>query len=683
MDYSNKHLLISLSSNHLIVSNKHMKKIVLHSITLTNWRGEKHRTTEFNADAPTYIQGGNGLGKSRHFDAFCWLLFGKDSRDRKDFELRTYDAQHNPLRHCECSVEAVISVDGERHTLKREYQEQWVKPKGQVEEVFKGNITVCTWDDVPVKVSDFQKRITSTIIDETVFKMITNPRYFAGNMKWQLQRETLLQMAGTKSDEEIASDNADFKTLLDTLDGKSLSDFRKQLALERKRLNDEKDDIEPRIDQTQKMMPEAEDWDTLAMEQDTLRKQIDDISLQLENSGKRTEAEQKQISGLQLQIYTLQGKQDAARQAYGKKLQDDADAKNEARRAIEKKCKETASAKSETSIDIRHAEDRITYLKEQIQQLGSQLDDLRKQWYEINSQKYDGSDICPHCGQRLPESMIASAMEDFEAHKRKLIGINNERGKSLSSQRKSYEEELTAKQDELKGLQARNKTLDNTMQSLYDELARHPLAKAGTYQAKDIPGWEDWQKQINDLNEQIAALSTPKTDTAAEASLRANREQLQTQYHDLQQRLIKRKQIEDGNAEIDKLNERGKELAQQIAAIEKREYIAAQFSKKKIEDCEKRINSMFHIVRFQLFDYTQDGNEFETCIPLVNGVPYAVANTASQLNAGLDIINTLCRFNNVSAPIFCDGAESVNNYISTQSQMIFLQVTTDKQLVIK
>lgn len=660
-----------------------MKKITLHSITLTNWRGEKHRTTEFHTDAPTYILGGNGLGKSRHFDAFCWLLFGKDSRDRKDFELRTYDDRHHPLRHCECSVEAVISVDGERHTLKREYQEQWVKPKGQVDEVFKGNITVCTWDGVPLKVSDFQKRITSTIIDETVFKMITNPRYFAEKMKWQLQRETLLQISGTKSDAEIASGNADFRALLDTLDGKSLSDFRKQLALEKKRLKEEKDDILPRIDQTQKMMPQAEDWDALSQQQDALRKQINDITLQLEDSGKRTEAEQKQISELQLQIYDLQRKQDEARQAYGKQLQDDADAKNEARRAIEKQCKATAAAKSENSIDIRHAEDRIIYLKEQIKQLGLQLDDLRKEWYEINSQRYDGSDICPHCGQRLPQSMIASAKDDFEAHKRKLIDTNNSRGKSLSSQRKSYEEELAAKHDELKSLQAKSKALDTTMQSLYDELSRHPQAKTHAYQTSDIPGWDDCQKQINDLNGQIRALSAPKTDTEAEASLRAEREQLQAQYHDLRQRLIKKSQIAEANAEIERLNHRGKLLASQIAAIEKREYIAAQFSKKKIEDCEKRINSMFQIVRFQLFDYTQDGNEFSTCIPLVGGVPYAVANTASQLNAGLDIINTLCRFNNVSAPIFCDGAESVNSYIPTLSQMIFLQVTSDPQLVIR
>ena len=112
-------------------------------------------------------------------------------------------------------------------------------------------------------------------------------------------------------------------------------------------------------------------------------------------------------------------------------------------------------------------------------------------------------------------------------------------------------------------------------------------------------------------------------------------------------------------------------------------YSRADERYKKIQSCEQRINSMFTNVRFQLFDYTQEGNEFEVCIPLVDGTPYAVVNTAKQVNAGLDIINTLCQFNNLTVPIFCDGAESVNRYIRTRSQMIFLQVTTDKKLVIK
>lgn len=659
-----------------------MKKIVIHSITLVNWRGEKKRTTLFHEDAPTYVMGGNGLGKTRHFDAFCWLLFGKDSHERKDYELRTYDANHQPLHHCECSVEAVISVDGDKHTIKREYKEQWIKPRGQVEEVFKGNITECTWDGVPVKVSDFQKRISANIIDETVFKMITNPLYFTEKMKWQLQRETLLQMAGAKTDEEIAADNADFHALLDHLNGKSLSDFRKELAAEKKRLKAEKDDIEPRIDQTQKMMPEAEDFDALKIEQDELQQELSNVQKQLDNSTNRDKAQADKAREIVAQIAAIKAKRADMYYQYKQQLEDDAEKKNEQRKNIEKQCRNTASESSNASIDIRHAEEREAYLTEAISQLSLQLDDLRKEWYEINQQEYDGSDICPHCGQRMPQDKIASALEHFYEQKAKLIGMNNDRGRALAQQRKAYEEELAEKKEELVTLKKKKKSCEERMQSLYAELEKHPSVKVGQVNEDDIPGYAELTNKVDEL-EAEAEKAVVQDDNQAKEALARQRENIQRHIYDIQARLAKKAQIDKGYEEIASLQERGKVLAQLIADIEKREYTAAQFSKKRIEDCETRINAMFHLVRFQLFDYTQDGNEYETCLPLVGGVTYAVANTAAQINAGLDIINTLCKFNNVSAPIFCDGAESVNEYIPTNSQMIFLQVTNDKQLVIK
>jgi len=282
-----------------------MKTIKIISITLRNWRGEKERTTTFNADTPTYICGDNGLGKSRHFDAFCWLLFGKDSKDRADFELRSYDERHEPLHKCECSVEATICVDGETLTLKREWAEEWVKPRGQVEEVFKGNEAVFTWNGVPVNKTEFNKRVNETIISDTLFKMITNPRYFSEQMKWQLQREVLLQMAGTATDEEIAAGNEAWKKLLDCLNGKSLSDFRKEIAAEKKRLKSEAEEIQPRIDQTQKMIPAPEDWSTLAAQRDEAKRQIEEANKQLQDRETHDVAQKDERTKLQTEIYDL------------------------------------------------------------------------------------------------------------------------------------------------------------------------------------------------------------------------------------------------------------------------------------------------------------------------------------------------------------------------------------------
>lgn len=155
----------------------------------------------------------------------------------------------------------------------------------------------------------------------------------------------------------------------------------------------------------------------------------------------------------------------------------------------------------------------------------------------------------------------------------------------------------------------------------------------------------------------------------------------------IKSRLADRERIEQFKEQISELERTGRGLAQQIADAEHEEYTVRQFTKAKIEECEKRINGLFSMVTFQLFDYTIEDsrkeNPIEACIPLVDGVPFSVANTAGQVNAGLDIINALTRFYGVSAPIFIDNRESVNEIISTQSQVINLVVTDDKELTIK
>ena len=667
-----------------------MKQIILHSLTLTNFRGEKQRTTTFNPNSPTYICGDNGLGKTRHFDAFCWLLFGKDSHDRKDFELRTYDANHEPLHHCECSVAAEISVDGEIINLKRKYKEDWVKPRGQAEEVLKGNVTECTWNDVPVKVSEYSKRIRENIIDETVFKMITNPRYFCEKMKWQLQREQLLQMAGTKTDAEIAADNKDFQTLLDRLNGKSLSDFRKEIAAAKKPLQAEKDGIEPRIDQVQKMRPENEDWDALAKEETSLTTQIADIDSQLQSDDKRDEETLKRISQFRRQVDDLEAKKDDIIKREQKKVDDEADKSNNERDQLQKQRSALYEKHNEIQGDIDSNKQRQAYLNEQISGIDKQLADLRNEWFSISKSVYTGSEICPVCGQRLPQDMIDKAKLAFEDDKKKKLIDNNNNGKKLSAQKKPFVDELAKKVGDLKTLESNLKANDKATVDIFDQINKHKLVQKTPVNPQDFDDWKETDKEQKDVEKKIKLLQTSleKSGDKEErekqvAKLKADKETLQQKLEDVKAHLANKKRIEDDLAEIESLTNRGKELAEQIAQLEKKEFIADQFSKKKVKDCEQRVNGLFHYVRFQLFDTTQESNEFECCTPLLNGIPYGVVNTASKLNMGLDIINTLCRFNNVTAPIFIDSAESINHPIPTQSQLIFLRVTSDKQLIIK
>lgn len=95
------------------------------------------------------------------------------------------------------------------------------------------------------------------------------------------------------------------------------------------------------------------------------------------------------------------------------------------------------------------------------------------------------------------------------------------------------------------------------------------------------------------------------------------------------------------------------------ANVKKTQFVIENFNKLKIDTLEQKINSKFKFVNFKMFETQINGGEVECCDCLIYGVPFSDANTASKINAGLDIINTLCEFYQVTAPIFIDNRESI------------------------
>jgi len=136
---------------------------------------------------------------------------------------------------------------------------------------------------------------------------------------------------------------------------------------------------------------------------------------------------------------------------------------------------------------------------------------------------------------------------------------------------------------------------------------------------------------------------------------------------------------------VKELSEQEKELSQQIADLEKQDFLCENFIKAKVGMLEEKINSLFKFVNFKLFETQINGGIIETCVALVDGVPFSDANNAAKYNAGLDIINTLSTYYNVSAPIFIDNRESINEIINvgTDPQIINLIVSKDKELRIE
>ena len=191
-----------------------MKKVILKQISFLNFKGFKDFKITFNDDA-TSVFGKNGTGKTTIFDGFTWLLFGKDSQDRKQFNLKTLDENGKVIPKLPHEVSATIENNGETIELCRRLKEKWIKRRGQVDEEFIGNEEERLYNNVPLSVKEWNEKI-SDICPEDIFKLITNPKHFV-SQKTDVQRKMLFKMAGEISDIEIAKGNKDFTSLLKSL----------------------------------------------------------------------------------------------------------------------------------------------------------------------------------------------------------------------------------------------------------------------------------------------------------------------------------------------------------------------------------------------------------------------------------------------------------------------------------
>nr|DAR85725.1 MAG TPA: chromosome partition protein [Caudoviricetes sp.] len=655
-----------------------MKQITLKRLTLVGFRGEKNLTTEFGVRTTT-IKGANGLGKSRHFDAFLWLLFGKDREGREDHNVKTV-VDGKTIDKAPCEVSATILVDGEEITIRRSLSENWVKPRGQVDEVFKGNTTEVYWNDVPVSVTEYKKRVKE-LVDEGIFKIITNPLFFP-SMPWKAQRDQLFTLAGAVTEEEIAKDNPEFQAILDRLSGKSLSDFRKEVSARKKKLKADLDKVQPKIDQTRSLIPDAEDEASLQEQLEETEQEIkavtrasEDVAERIRQAGSASALRQRKIEELKAQQRKLIA--DEARRA------DEATyAQGATRRELEQKLDTTKREIADLSKEAKRHNNLAQSKLSSISDYEAKLEKLRTMWMEVNSSVYEGDTTCPHCHQSLPEDQLDQAKAVWQSAKdtnlEKLQTSATEYKEAIEECKADVEAntlkcaEFIAKADKLAlELPAMEKTLASIPAS--DKVAPRP--------AEQLEGYSKLEAEIQELSSVVDTIETDSTE-----AYRLRRKELEAIRDEIRDKLAKVSLRKEYEAKIVELEAEGKKLAQLIADAEREEYTAAQLSIRKIEECEKRINGLFKHVTFKLFDYTIEDkdkeNPIECCVPLIDGVPFTVANTAKQVNAGIEIINALSRFYGVSAPIFIDNRESVQSLIDTKSQIINLVVSNDKELVI-
>lgn len=655
-----------------------MKKIILKSLALVNFKGVRDFSIAFN-DGITTVCGDNGTGKTTLYDAYLWLLFGKDSTGRSDgangFNVKTTGEDGKPIYRLEHSVTAVLEVDGKEIKLQRSLVEKWQKVNGTTDEVMKDETQYFINDVRTGTKKEYQAEI-SEIIPEDVFRMITNPYYFT-SLSAETQKDMLLEMVGNIDDEEVAATDPDFIALLDQINGTSLAKWAREIAAKKKACNDALATIPASIETAQKLMPESENWAVLEKQLKEVQDRVKEIDAQIADKSALNDEAYKRKMALM--------KQQADKRI---KLQDRENTiRMEANAAHNKALSDIQQMENELSIYQKNLDnyrnDKMN-VDGKIDELNGKLVEMREQFKAVAKEQFPEPSgdvlVCPTCGEPYKgenlENAIAKLRGNFEQSKSK-------RQKDIQTKGKQYKAEYdraVEQQTKLTGLIA--KLEDDALEIKGNiEIKKNNIPVAGNAD-EAIANDKECIALRNDIAE-IANQLQVEVPQADVSELQNEKADSNAAIADINKRLGKRAMIERVNKEIADLEEKRIANNQAKADLEKWEDVYLRFQKAKDEVLMQRINGLFNVVSFSFVKEQKNGGEKVTCYCMVNGVPYADVNACGKVNAGLDIINAICATKGISAPIFIDNRESFNQIIPTISQIVNLKVSNDKQLTIK
>lgn len=600
----------------------------IQKMTLKNFKGIRELAIDFNG-AVTEVFGTNAAGKTTLADAFNWLLFGKDSLNQANFEIKPVGEHH--LDH---EVEAVLDVG----TFKRVFREKWAKKE------LCGHTSEFCLNGVPVQKKEYDAKVEH-LAPEELFKMLTNPRYFSESMHWQKRREILMTICGDVTDADVIASDASLAGLSEILGDHSIEEFRKVATTARKKINTDLSQIPARINELNRMIV----GDVVGFTGEKLTSANARLAEELRVKEREREA---LLSGGAVVEMTRQL----------------LDLQNQGRKCVEEGVEEHRQTLNELKAKVAAEEAQINSWNAQINEgkkqadsIGKQILSRRDQWVKINSRVFENDGLCPTCKQPLPESAIEEARRHFNLNKSDQLA-------HVAREGKEYKAELTTLENNQSALMAGIRDARERMHGIQKEIHTVQTAIESARPPAEIT------TEIERLQAKMANLErrAEQPDTSA---IDGEIQKLQEKIGKHNLLLASIQQNKTAMERIKELKAQEQDLSAQITKMDGEIYLTEVFLRKKVEMLEGRINGKFTMTKFKLFSDHINGGLTECCEITQNGVPYSSLNNAARINCGLDVINVLSKHYGFTAPIWIDNAESVVELLETKAQQVRLIVS--------
>ena len=691
-------------------------EIRINSLTLHNFKGVRGDRTFTFGGGNARIEGENGTGKSTVFDAFTWLLFGKDhqGRDWTNFNIKPLDpVTHRTVEGLDyTAVEADLLVDGLHKRLRRTLSEDWVKPRGEAERILKGHTQAFFIDGVACDTKKAYDITIHSMIDENVFRIVTNPLHLIDDRftSWQDRRKVLLAAVGYNPDAVAA----DFADLLAEMRGEGVELFRKRVAAEKKAQKENLAKANANIDAWNAALPQEQDTAAvdaqlraLTAERDARKAALHELIAKtdaaISDVAAANKAQELAISEKRREIVRIKAEAD---NYTDKALTAQKEANGARKRAI-----------SEANTEVERLKQEIASLETRSRRLASRLNDCKVArgdeaarltalgaQYEAEKAKAFAEDIdrvCPACGRPYSEEDIAKRSEEarrrFIEERKAALKAISDRVPPIRAEIASWDNDIAKTSAEIENvdaeLKAKREDFIAACQALgaARDLPEVDMEEAAR-KARKSPEYAALQEHAARLEaeiEEIAAKSVSTKELLADRQRHSDElAQLNERYEEdarpLRDVYAVDKERQRILAMIREEDTRRRGYANELARLERLEVRTLEYIKASVDACEGTINARFRDARWKMFDRTLDGGIVEMCeVTTLDGVPYRSMNDAARIICGLDVIRVLSEANSVQAPIFIDNAEGVTRRdFGTPAQVIRLVVKEGSALTL-
>lgn len=613
------------------------------------------------------VYGKTGSGKTTLADAWQWLMTGKDTKNRANFALKTIDGNSgHPETEYEAS--AKIEKDGKAIELKKVYKEKRTKKKGFAQKQFTGHTTDYYIDSLPVNETKY-KEYVSSVADEKLFKLLTNPFYFSEILPWQDRRILLLSICDNMpSDEDIIGGDRELSEITEFLDGKSVDDCRTILKDQKKGINKALDKIPTRVDEASRALIAVDNDKEEDMAKDAII-----LKEKIENAQNKKMMVENDKGMIEKKNELAETKHKISKFIieYEKKIDEEKATAEKELSGIEREyddacMKETSKQKAHDEVD------------KEIDDMESRIIILRQQWHEENDKEfsYQMSTVCPACGQSLPEKSIKDAREKalelFNKEKSEKLERIQDEGKKLKASIEMLEKDRDKLKKEIEVIEEEKKALNKKAQSNIKANTNIEARKDKYTRQEEYLALAKQEFAIEAELRKLAAGDREETiskiDTEIKEAVRA--------LNGLEGDLLKIRQNKEQEKRIESLEEEEKTLGREFEELERRLFLLDSFTRKKVELVEGRVNGKFNLARFKLFNQLVNG-DLEDCCETTDkkGVPFTSnLSGGEKIFIGLDIINTLSEHYGLSYPIFIDDAVLTTDEIRTPGQQIRLYI---------